>query len=342
MKKIKNKSAYFLNRLFEKIEYLIDEYEFETAEKMLKRLLSNTNYDNKSRASFYSLLGKIRYLTGQFSAAKRYLNTAIKLHPGCYEANYNLANVYMFEQNTIMASKIINSNLKLYPGNTDILVQLMWSYALSGEYKKADELYKRLVKEKKLEPQSFANLAMTYVSKGHFENARKIIFAALGNFPGSYIAEDTLYEINEIEKNYKDHKKGIFFKNISRINFLPQTYISALRMIVEGMSLRGYFRFEIEKAAEFLIFLNNEKFEFLNPKLLAAAIEYSVSICIGEEDNMRNIILNTYRVSKKTLFKTIQQINLIATKKDYKLCDKILSEYNEKFGNEEPFGDDYE
>jgi len=342
MKKIKNKSGFFSKKLLEKIEYLIGEYEFDTAEKMLKRLLSNTNYDNKVRASFYSLLGKIRYLTGQFSAAKRYFNTAIKLHPSCYDANYNLANVYMFEQNTTMAAKIINTNLKLNPDKTDILIQLMWSYVLSGENKKADAFYKKLVKEKKLEPQSFADLAMAYVSKGHFENARKIIFVALGNFPDSYIAEDTLYEINEIEKNFKDYRRDIFFKNIGRINFLPQTYTSALRVIVEGMSLRGYFRFEIEKAAEFLIFLNNEKFEYLNPKLLAAVIEYNISICIGEEENMRNIILNSYKVNKKTLTDLMQQVNLIAARKNYELCDEILSGYDEQFGNEEPFGDDNE
>lgn len=337
--KIKNS---FSKKLFQKIEFLISEYEFDIAEKMVKRMLANTSYDNKTRASFYSLLGKIRYLTGQFTAAKRYFNTALKLNPTNFDANYNLANVYMFEQNTKMANKLININLKNHPQNVNILIQLMWSYVLSGHDEKAEIIYKKLLKQKKLEPQSFADLAMAYVSKGNFENAKKVIFVALGNFPDSFIAEDTLYEINELERNYRDYKKDIFFKNIHRINFMPQIYTSALRMIVEGMSLRGYFKFEIEKAAEFLIFLNKEKFEYFNPKLLAAVIEYNISVCIGEDENMRNIILNSYKVSKDKLNKLMQQVNFIAAQKSYELCDEILSEYDEQFGSGEPFGDENE
>lgn len=345
MSRLTNRTNIFSNKLFQKIESIIANYEFDTAEKMIKRLLSNTNYDNKTRALFYSLLGKLRYLTGQFNAAKRYFNIALKLNPKDFDAIYNLSNVYMFEQNIQTAKKYVALNLKNHPKNINILIQFMWCQVLSGNYKDADIIYKRLLKEKNIDPQGFSDLAMAYASKGNFSVAKKVIFAALSNFPDSFVAEDTLYEINEIEQNFKDYKKDIFFKRIKDIHHLPSIFVTALRLLVEGMSLRSYFKFEIEKAADFLMFLNREKFEIENPKLLAAAIEYNISIYIGEEENLRNIIVNSYKISRKKLAETVQAINILSAEKNYNLCDDILSQYDENFGIEEDsddIGDDDE
>lgn len=335
MSRLKSNSKVFSNKLYQKIESIIADYEFDTAEKMIKRFLSNTNYDNKTRALFYSLLGKLRYLTGQFNAAKRYFNIALKLSPQDFDAIYNLANVYMFEQNLKTAKKYVALNLKNHPSNVNVLIQFMWCQVLSGNYEDAEIIYKRLLKERKLDSQGFSDLAMAYASKGNFSDAKKIIFAGLSNFPDSFVAEDTLYEINEIEQNFKDYKKEIFFKKIQNIRYLSNIYVAALRLLVEGMSLRNYFKFEIEKAAEFLLFLNREKFEIDNPKLLAAAIEYNISICIGEEESLRNIIVNSYKISRKKLAETVQAINLLSAKKGYNLCDDILAQYDENFGIEE-------
>lgn len=315
----------FSSKIVDIVEEMIANFEYEDAETTVKRLLSKTNYDNRNKSVFYVLLGKLKYVMGQISSAKRFYKTAIRLNPKNFEAFYHLTNVYMFEQDIKSAKKLVAVNLKEDPYNVNVLIQYVWCLVAEDKMDDAKSIYRRLVAEKQIQPQGFTDVAMAYVLKGDFQNARKIINTALSLYPENYIPEDTYYEISEIERSFKEHKLEIFFKNLDKIHFMTMIYTAALRILVEQMTLMGYFRHEVEKAADVIIFLNDKNYKIDNPALLAGAVQFIIVRCFGDDKDTKNIILNKYRITHKALLKTVEEIDRLAVSNDYFICDDVLS-----------------
>lgn len=334
----------FSSKVIDVIEDMIGEFDIENAQNMLKRLLTNTNYDNKTKSDFYVLLGRIKYLIGHMLAAKRYYNLAIRLNPKNYDAFYNLTYVYMYENNVQSAKKLIAINLKENPNNVNVLIQHIWCILFESSFEDAKYIYQRLVAENKIGDQGFADLAIGCLSKGDFYNSKKVIGMARSLYPENYIIEDTYYEIIEAEKNFDNYKMEIFFKRLDKIHFMTDVYSSALRLFVEGAALRDYLKPYVEKGADFIIFLNDKRYEIHNAGLLASAVEFTISRCFGDERYIKHILTNRYKLAYKTLIKTVHEINEVGLMHNFDFEGQIMQNIwllgDEFDPSEEDFDDD--
>jgi tetratricopeptide (TPR) repeat protein len=227
-----------------KIKRLINDDHLERAETSLKKALKINSLKPKFKSKMYSLLGEIHYIKGNYTSSKRFYMTSLKFNPVNEYTLFNIANYHLYEQQWEKALPYIEKNLKLNPGNIKYLNQYVWCLILKEEYEQASAIYKKMLTSNKMEPQGFIDIAMAYISKGNFDEARKTIFTALGKFPESYLIEDTMIEIEEIEYNYKLFRREIFFKRLNELENSSQIFKKGLRRLVEGMSIRGYFKFE--------------------------------------------------------------------------------------------------
>jgi len=293
----------FITIFFRKIENAIENEELDKAELSVKRALKNALYDQRSKSVLYSYLGRISFLKGDFDSAKKILNIALKLDSENQDALFYLTNIFMSEHNVAKALKYVNQNLSINPGEIAYLVQRTWCLILLGEHEQAKRLYKKLISIKGIGPQGFVDIGMAYLLQEDFEGARKTIFKALASFPENILLESVLYEMNEIEENFYFYRKEFFFKKLNNIFSQQKIYISALRQLVSGMTLRGYFQFEIDKASDFLVALNKCNINFKSDGGLAAAIEFLISDFIGESDSIKNVIINYYNTTNYYLKK---------------------------------------
>ncbi len=317
----------FITSFFRKIENAIDNEELDKAELSVKRALKNAFYDYRSKSLLYSYLGRIYFLKGKFDAARRFLNTSLKLNSENQDALFYLTNIYMSEHNVTKALKYIEQNLSITPGKIAYLIQRTWCLILLGEYEQAKILYKKLISLKGIDPQGFVDIGMAYLLKEDFEGARKTIFKALSNFPENILLESVFYEMTEIEENFYFYRKEFFFKKLNNIFFQQKIYVSALRQLVSGMALRGYFQFEIDKASDFLICLNKCHIRFKNDRGLAAAIEFLISDFIGESDSIRNVIINYYNTTNYYLKKYLDVIQTEAHEQLDELNHDLMIQY---------------
>lgn len=324
-----------------KIREFINEDQFEKAEQAIKKALRVQHKDTKFKSSLYSLLGETHYIKGNYKAAKRYYTSSLKLNSSNEYTLYNVANFYLYEQQPEEALPHIEKNLKMNPGKVKYLNQYAWCLVMLGEFKRADILYQKLIKSNSIDPQGYVDIGMALASKGEFEKARKVIYTAMGKFPENYLVEDAMFELSEIEGNYKQFRKDIYFRRLTEIIDRPDVFAPGLKKLVEGMSIRGYFQFEIEKSADLLILLNELELDIPDSNLLAAVCELFISESMGDYPQLIQNISGYYGTTENLLKKWY---NIMLT--DHKdLLDRVTSEllfvYNDQFdGLIEEFSED--
>ncbi|MEC9492439.1 tetratricopeptide repeat protein [Flexistipes sp.] len=334
----------FVKRFMEKIEKAINNEEFDKAEVSIKRALKNAAYDMPSKSLLYSYLGRINFQKGKFDTSKRFLNSALRLNSQNEDANFYLSNLYMSEQDVHKALSYIEKNLSISPGKFSYLIQRAWCLILLDRYEEAGNIYHKLQSFRGIDPQGFIDLGMAYILKGDFREAKRIIFNALSNFPENIFVESAFYEMREIEENLYYYRKELFFKKLHLIHFRQKIYSAALRKTVEGMTLRGYFQFEIEKASDFIVALSSKRLEVNKAEGLAAAVEYFISDFIGESESIKKVIVNYYNTTLYQLKKNIDLIRSEASVELEELNNQLMSYYELNidyfFENTDPEGDD--
>ncbi len=293
----KTKIKEFEPNFLKKIKRLINDDHLERAERSLKKALKINTIKPRFKSKMYSMLGEIHYIKGNYVSSKRYYITSLKFNPMNEYTLYNIANYYLYELQWKKALPYIEKNLKTNPGNPKYLNQYIWCLILKEDYELATVIYKKLLAVNKIDSQGFIDIAMAYISKSNFHEARKIIYTALGKFPESYIVEDTMMEIDEIETNYKLFRKDIFFKRLNELENGSQVFKKALGSLVEGMSIRGYFKFEIEKGADLLIALSKIEDTFKDANTLAAVCELIISMSVGHYPQLYENLSGFYNTS---------------------------------------------
>ena len=187
-------------------------------------------------------------------------------------------------------------------------------------------------------------MGMAYILKGEFKDAKKVIFNALSNFPENIFVESAFYEMREIEENLYFYRKELFFKKLHLIPYRQKIYSSALRKTVEGMTLRGYFQFEIERASDFIVTLSSKGLDISKAEGLAAAVEFFISDFIGESESIKKVIVNYYNTTLYQLKKNLDLIRTEASKELEELNNELMSYYELNidyfFDNTDPEGDD--
>lgn len=334
----------FVNRFMGKIEKAINNEELDRAEISIKRALKNAAYDITSKSLLYSYLGRINFLKGKFDTAKRFLNSALRLDSQNEDAIFYLSNIYMSEQNVPKALSYIEKNLSIAPGKFSYLIQRAWCLILLDRYEEAEKIYQKLQSFRGMDPQGFIDLGMAYTLKGEFKDAKRVILKALSNYPENIFVESAFYEMREIEENLFFYKKEFFFKKLSLISYRQKIFSSALRKVVEGMTLRGYFQFEIEKASDFLVMLSNKEVKVDRAEGVAAAVEYFISDFIGESESIKKIIVNYYNTTLYQLKKNIDLIRSEASTELEEMNNHLMTYYELNidyfFDKDDPEGDD--
>jgi tetratricopeptide (TPR) repeat protein len=330
-KTIKNKVREFQPNFLEKIRDFIDNDQYDKAESTVKKALKVNISNNNFKSSLYSLLGEISYIKGNYPSSKRFYKISLDLNPKNENTIYNIANTYLYEQNYEKALPYIKKNLKNNPRKVKYLYQYLWYLVMAGDNKNAEILYKKLLKSNKIDPQGFVDISMTLVSRGEFDKARRIIFAAIGKFPESFLVEDAMLELSEIEINFHNFRKDIYFKRLNELGDNSKLYLIALRKLVEGMSIRGYFKFEIEKSTDLLIDLTKTDYKFPTPELLAALSELIISESVGDYDQLFQNISNFYGTSVYILKKWYNLLKEEKPELIHDIISKLLFVYNEEF-----------
>lgn len=280
-----------------KIREFINNDLFEKAESSIKKALRVEGYKNTYKSTLYSLLGEIQYIKGNYRSAKRFYTSSLKYNSSNEFTLYNVANFYLYEQEPDKALPYIEKNLKMNPGKIKHLNQYAWCLVMIGDYKRAEILYQKLIKSNNIDPQGFVDISMTLVSQGKFDKARQVIYTGMGKFPESYLVEDAMFELSEIEGNFQQFRRDIYFRRLNELATNSALFTSGFRRLVEGMSIRGYFQFEIEKSADLLIELSNYDINFPNQNLLAALCEFIISESVGDYSQLYQNVSSYYGTS---------------------------------------------
>ncbi len=333
----KTKIKDFEPNFLKKIKRLINDDNLERAESSLKKALKINSVKPKFKSKMYSMLGEIHYIKGNYISSKRYYVKSLQFNPGNEYTLFNIANYYLYEQQWEKALPYIEKNLKSAPGNPKYLIQYIWCLILKEEYELALIIYKKLLASNKIDPQGFVDISMAFIIKGDFEKARKIIFTALGKFPENYIIEDTMMEIDDIEYNYKLFRKDIFFKRLNELCNGNHIYTKALKKLVEGMSIRGYFQFEIEKGADLLISLSKLDNIFTDSNTLAAVCELIISMSVGHYPQLYENLsgfynTSVYKIKKRYKYLKENHEDLLNT-----FSSEVLYLYEEEFDKSHNF-----
>ncbi|KAA0258023.1 hypothetical protein FHQ18_06410 [Deferribacter autotrophicus] len=316
---MKEKVKYFYKK---KVHFLMQSEEFNRAELLLKNYLKRRDISAVDKSKIYELLGVLKFQTGNYKLSKRYYNLALKYNVKNSNALLNFGNILIIENRYYDAIKLLKNYLKYQKYKKEVLRQLGSCYAFVGDIAHARFIFEKILKETDLDEQSFVDYAYGYVVNKDFKSAKKIIIKALSKYPDSFVLLDAYDEFTDIEENMRDIKKNILFPFLQSID--NKLYLRAATILTEGMCIRGYFRFEIEKGLELLGSLHKEKAVFSNSNLLAAVCEYFTTLSIADTDFTLNTVATFYNINKNTLKKAVDMVN--ANYKD--IIEEFTSELN--------------
>lgn len=149
----------------------------------------------KGKEYVYNMLGQIYYNIGEYGNATRQFQNAIAIDSGYPDANYNLGNVYFYQDNNYKKAKEYyqTAYANLHPNlrSDQLLYNLSWLYYLDGEYDSAFEgFYSLFQKDSSNSVVSYAlgnsllHLDKASLANGFYRNALSIVMqkrAKLGN-----------------------------------------------------------------------------------------------------------------------------------------------------------------
>jgi tetratricopeptide (TPR) repeat protein len=122
---------------------------------------------------------------GRNDDAKRYLELARGSYPASGEPASRLASLALLgpEQNPKNILSLMETAVKLAPGDAGYLYNLGWAYDQLGETPKAVEMYERAIKSSPLSFEAMNNLALIHSEAGHPDRALPLLELAMRTDP---------------------------------------------------------------------------------------------------------------------------------------------------------------
>ena len=316
--------------IIKKINIMLESGSLDKAESLVKNTLRGKSITNYIRSMLYYFLGEINYHKDIIQLAKRYFKLSLKYYPDNEKTLYEISNLLIDEFEIKRAKKYIEKNLSKHKNNKEYKRQYAWCHILEGNNNIAIAIYKKLISDQKIDPESFVELSLGYLYNIDLEQAKKCILAALSKFPENEVVEEAFNEIVATEKNLKINNKEIFFKRLEELVYNRRTYSRALKEIVISMTVRGYFSFEIEKAADLLVSFNKRKIAFRKYQIPATICELIISEQLGV-NYILNLLSYYYSVQPGTIKRWYDHINSVAGDEIKDILDQLLDVYDEEF-----------
>jgi len=214
-----------LKKNYEIIENLLENKNFETANKLILQLLNL----HKKNYTLKLLYARVLYLSGDDKKSKSIL-TKLKNDSSSYEINFNLGLIYFNELNYTKAVNEFNIALKKNEHLDQIKIYLAISYGELKNYKNAIVVLKNISKEKQNSYEVNFNLGLMHEKAG-------LNLIAL-EFYCKCIVIDKNRKEAYVNKGYTETKIGDYLNAIqsltAAINLDPLNVISVCNLKLKG------------------------------------------------------------------------------------------------------------
>lgn len=290
----------------QKFNNLLQEENYQVAEKILKSHLKDEYLPHKEKSKVYELLGVLKFQTGNYSLAKKYYNLSLKYNVQNINSLLNLSNILIIENKFYDAINLLKKYIPFLKGRKEILKTLVSCYSFIGDITHSKIIFDKITTKDNVDEQTYVDYSYGYVLNKNFEEAKKILLTGLSKYPDSFILFDAYEEFTEIEVNMKNIKKEVlipFLKNLNKLVF-----VKAATLLTENMCIRGYFNFEIEKGLDLIKIFHDNNLNIKDSVLLAAICEYFTTLSISDAEFTLNTIANFYNLNKSRLKKHVLNI----------------------------------
>jgi tetratricopeptide (TPR) repeat protein len=226
--------------------------------------------DNNSAVVLYEM-GSIFMMTGQFDAARVYLEGAVKLAPTNFYYKESLVNVYFQLKDIPSAIKVYEDIVSKNPDNEDKLYVLSRLYTSNNQLDKAIELLDRLQNLMGIVEEFSITKSDLYYSLGNKKKSLAELETFRKKFPsvpsgyaafGSYYERDKQYskalqfykQANEVAGN-----NGLFLDDIARVYLVlgdTSNFKSTVNEAISSVFLTGF-----EKVSILVRFLDDKDLE---------------------------------------------------------------------------------
>ncbi|MDY6820610.1 MAG: tetratricopeptide repeat protein [Deferribacterota bacterium] len=317
--------------ILKRINNLLSTGLIEKAEKITKKSIKNKVNNNIIESQLLYYLGEINYQRGLYRGAKRYFNMSLEKNPYNKDTLQEISNLLIEEYEVRGAKKYILRNLKRGTINNEVYRQYAWCKVLLGQNDEALSIYKRLIEKNDLEPKNYIELSLSYLYTGNIDLAKKTILTAYTKFPSDEAVVETFYDLYEIVDNLNINMKDLYFKELRNIRCPVYSYGKALKFMITTMTIRGYFRFEIEAAVKILLLFDEKNIIFRNYKLAALLCEYIISEITGEQKYIMKLITSVNRISRSTVKRWHKKVLSVAESDIERVLDELLDKYTSEF-----------
>jgi tetratricopeptide (TPR) repeat protein len=148
---------------------------FNDAIKLATDVEKEITLQKKVRASAAAVVGLSHESLGQFTDARRHLETAIQLAPDQENAYLALARIYEKEQHYGAAVESLEQARKRIPNSASVLLALGSNLILAEQYRKAREILAELIAMHPDEAGAYAKLAEAYRNSGEPNQATQTL-----------------------------------------------------------------------------------------------------------------------------------------------------------------------